>query len=85
MNKAPLVTAVIITILLGFIKTSNNEAEKLVSPGIDMPVRETPTPTPTPAQFFYNSSTNLKDELDTVNPEVKSTDFQNLKAPLPSL
>lgn len=38
-----------------------------------------PTPTPTPIIFHFDKSTDLKSELDTINPEVKDDDFDNLK------
>lgn len=44
-------------------------------------VKATPTitPTPTPVEFNFDSSTDLKQELELVNPEVKKTDFEPLE------
>lgn len=39
----------------------------------------TPTPSPTPIQFHFDSSTNLKQELDSVNPLVQDDKIDQLK------
>lgn len=43
------------------------------------------TPTPTPPIFNYNRSTNLKEELEKVSPQVDSSDFVELKKLINSL
>lgn len=35
----------------------------------------TPIPSPTPKTFKFDSSTDLRQELDTVNPQVLNSDF----------
>lgn len=59
------------------------EQAKLVSPDIfrKLTTQTTPTPIPTPTikQFKFDASTNLEVELETVNPEVKENDFDELK------
>lgn len=47
-------------------------------PFIEQPT-STPTPTPTPIIFHFDKSTNLKSELETINPEVQDNDFDSLK------
>lgn len=39
----------------------------------------TPSIIPTPIQYNFNKSTDLKGELDTINPEVLDSDFNSLK------
>lgn len=38
----------------------------------------TPSPSPTPAVFKFDKSTDLKSELQTVNPKVEDNDFESL-------
>lgn len=38
-----------------------------------------PTPTPTPREFKFDSSTDLKQELDFINPQVLDSDFEGLE------
>jgi hypothetical protein len=47
--------------------------------------QEVVTPTPTPISFSYAASTDLKEELNSVSPEVQDSDFESLKNLLPSL
>lgn len=50
---------------------------KLASPfsGAPSPI-PTPIPSPTPKTFNFDSSTDLKGELETVNPQVLDSDFE---------
>lgn len=38
----------------------------------------TPTPSPTPIEYRFDKTTDLKQELETINPEVLNSDFDNL-------
>jgi len=38
-------------------------------------IMPSPSPSPKPKTFQFNSSTNLKSELDSVNPEILDSDF----------
>lgn len=37
------------------------------------------TPTPTPRQFQFNKDTDLKSELESVDPKAEDNDFSSLK------
>ena len=56
---------------------------RLVSPEIFGKVMQKVEPTittnPKPKQFKFDSSTNLEQELDSVNPKVHDSDFEQLK------
>lgn len=70
-----------ILIFLGnlFLNKSRAEtnSEKLtILPGQN--INPTPTKIQTP-EYNYTSSTNLKEELNTINPEILNSDFESLK------
>lgn len=48
---------------------------KLVNPG-NMDNIPTSTPTPTATQYHFDKITDLKKELDSVNPKVEDSDFK---------
>lgn len=50
-----------------------NKSAKLTSP-VTNPVAS-PSPSPTPTVFKFDSSTDLKKELDSINPQVLDSDF----------
>jgi hypothetical protein len=56
----------------------------LVSPVVDKfsESKKTPAPTPkpTPKAFEFNESINLEDELETINPGIKESDFAQLQS-----
>ncbi len=73
MKKIILITGVIILVMIWLL--SGKKDGNLVGP--------TPTPAPTPIPtpnapktFQFDSSTDLKVELDKVNPQILDTDFQ---------
>lgn len=85
MNKKIIFPILFLIILMGIFlgfKTSNN----LNSPGFTKIFTKTaiskPTPEPTPATpvapttFQFSQTTDLKSELDKVNPEVLDSDFE---------
>lgn len=88
--KNKFLTIFLVLILIGififlgnifFGKTSDNltspvENNLLQKAGLQ---KITPTPTPTPIQYNFDKSTDLQKELDTINPEVLDSDFDNLK------
>lgn len=80
-------TIILILIILIFLKGNQKSLEKLVTPAtpVTVEVKITPSPTQSPIPTSYNKSTDLKKELDSVNPEVKDSDFENLKNLLPLL
>lgn len=77
-NKKILIIAAIIIVGILLLKLSSNKSENLVNPQISAP-SETPFPDPTPIvpkTFKFDSSTDLKMELDKVNPQILDSDFQ---------
>ncbi len=71
-----------IFILAGFFIFGDNKSDKLVSSVTNSITKTpTPTPTPTPPPIIYNfdESTDLKKELETINPKVLDSDFDSLK------
>lgn len=50
-----------------------NKSAKLTSP-VTSPVAS-PSPSPAPTVFKFDSSTDLKKELDNINPQVLDSDF----------
>lgn len=76
----PITIAIVILMAL----ISGRENDRLVAPGIlqnltkpKLVSSSTPVPTPsTPKTFQFDSSTDLKMELEKVNPEVLDSDFE---------
>ena len=66
--------------LLGIFVFRKTDTQTLVS-SINSAKNQTiqPTPTPTPQVFLFDKTTDLKSELDSINPEVLDSDFDNLK------
>lgn len=65
-----------------FDKTSSDNLASPVGKNILQTVglqKTTPAATPTPIQYNFSKSTDLKGELDSINPEVLDSDFSNLK------
>lgn len=87
MRNSLLIAATILLILIIsiFLKGNQKSLEKLITPATPITVEITPSPTQSPMPTSYNKSTDLKKELDSVNPEVKDSDFENLKNLLPLL
>lgn len=84
--KNSLLTIILIIILLGiFILAgififSDKTSDKLISSVASSVTQQpTPTPTPTPIIYNFNESTDLKKELETINPQVLDSDFDSLK------
>lgn len=74
-----------VIMLFGFLIKGGGVSQNLVSPKEeDLPKPEA-TPSPTPVEFHFDKSTNLKMELEEVNPQVKDSDFQDLEKLIPSL
>lgn len=86
MNKIIVITVIIIIIILlivSYLTIVNNEVKSnvlLLSPLSQILKRSEPTSTPTPRvkQFKFDSSTNLERVLESVNPEVRPEDFEEL-------
>lgn len=89
--KNRLLTIVLLLILIGFFVFLGNlifrglNSQKLTSPDGKTTVQNitsqiiTPSPTITPIEYHFDKSTDLKKELDTINPEVLDIDFNPLK------
>lgn len=79
-NKVIVLLLVVLVGLVIYFLINKNNSDTLVSPG-GLLYKVTPTPpsTPTPIEYHFDSSTNLKQELNSINPKVETTDFDNLK------
>jgi hypothetical protein len=82
-SKIPAVVAVILVviILLTIVNNMNNKNGGLVSPFLGKAASKTVLPSQTPSynppkEIKYDSSTDLKKELESVNPQVLDEDFQ---------
>ncbi len=77
--KKILIIAVIITLgILLWLKLAGNKSHNLVNPQILTP-SETSSPVPTPSvpkTFNFDSSTDLKVELEKVSPQILDSDFE---------
>ena len=73
----------VIFLMAKFVLAPQGWQPNLVSPGsvgkVAQKVEPTITPTPKPKQFEFDSSTNLEQELESVNPAVRDSDFDQLK------
>ena len=73
----------VISLTAKFVLAPRGFQTNLVSPEIFGKVIQraepTITPAPKPKQFKFNSSTSLEQELDSVNPVVHDSDFEQLK------
>lgn len=86
MSKSKIVTAVLILLLVVvswmIVQYMANRDKSLVNPGIGrIGVESTLSPSLVPAynppqEIKYDSSTDLKQELETVNPQVLDSDFE---------
>ncbi len=70
-----------ITIITVILTLGQPSSGNLVAPGFmnsfGEKVESSPSPSPTPEGFKFDSSTDLKKELDQVNPQVLDSDFVN--------
>lgn len=79
--KTKIIIAITITVV-GFMgiklatKQDGNMATPKFSEVLNSQISSTPIPTPTIKQFKFDSATDLKKELDSINPEVLDSDFQ---------
>ena len=79
MKKIIFVTLILIIGYVLFIMAQGGSPKELVNPNFSqMITKSTPTPTPKPTlkTFQFDSSTDLKSELEKVNPKVLDSDFQ---------
>ncbi len=89
-NRKVIISLLVLTLLAAIYLTlakntvTGGENKGLISPlqsifeRVVTPQSPTPIPTPTPQTFKFDSSTDLKLELDSINPEVKEADFNDL-------
>ncbi|MDD5416159.1 MAG: hypothetical protein PHE48_04110 [Candidatus Daviesbacteria bacterium] len=85
MSKSKIVTAVLILLLVGvlflFIKYMGKGDRLLVNPGVEKAASQSTFPPSTssynpPQEIKYDSSTDLKKELDSIDPQVLESDFE---------
>lgn len=74
-RKIIAISILIIVVGMFWVVLSGNKSDKLANPS---PVpTDTPAPTPNaPKTFKFDSSTDLKAELEKVNPQVLDSDFE---------
>lgn len=85
-KKIVIVIIILIGVSLGYFLTRSDSSEGLVSPGLNVliPGQETTKEPAVPAynppkEVKYDSSTNLQQQLETVDPQVLDSDFDQLK------
>jgi len=86
MNKKTIVYAIIvlfIIIILIIVKNINKTNGELTNPGLVTTTGQDTAPTTAPAynppkEIKYNESTDLKKELESINPEVLDSDFEGI-------
>lgn len=97
--KTKLIISVIVVFLIAFLGSivvkSKVKNQNLISPNFVSFFNKTQQPSPAtlgeaeninpPAEFKFDSNTNLKGELDTINPQVAEDDFQALDQIIGSL
>lgn len=72
MNKFWLVVAVLVVLIFVFLGSKKNT--NLVKPAET--VAPTTIPTSIPKQYKFDGSTDLKKELESINPQVLEADFE---------
>ncbi len=83
MRSRLLVVVVILGLAGGYLYFQKGQSEPLQ---VKSPVASNePTATPTPIQYHYDKNTNLKTELESVNPQVNSDDFTQVKSVISSI
>ncbi len=86
MNKHKILLIIIVMILITIIVFSviRKKTTLLVSPVFKQDIAKQSSPTPSissynpPPEVKYDSSTDLVQELEAVNPEVEASDFESL-------
>lgn len=78
MSKRIIFIIAIIIIIVGILwfGLRGRVQKNLVNPQILQTESPSPSPSQTPKTFKFDSSTNLKMELEKVNPEVLDSDFE---------
>lgn len=83
-NKWWIILIVFITVIVVMIFVRNRETTSLISPNPSQPT-STPESSPTtipsatpniPKTYNFDSSTDLKKELESINPQVLDSDFE---------
>ena len=72
-KKISIIAAITIVGIM-WLGLNGNKAKNFVNPQIPAP-SETPAPPQAPKTFQFDSSTDLKAELEKVNPQVLDSDF----------
>lgn len=81
MKNKLLIVALLAVVIFVIIKLAFPVKNKLVSPGIDSVASPIPSAVSVPAnnppkEIKYDSSTDLQKELDSVNPQIIDSDFE---------
>lgn len=81
MNKKILIAIILIILFtLGYLVINNNKKNnQLLSPNskkVESFVAPSIIPSPKPKTFKFDRNTDLKKELESINPEVLESDFQ---------
>lgn len=80
MKSRVLIIGIIAFILVGLVVIQMNNSSKKITSSLKSSSNQiiNSTPTPTPVKIIYNKTTDLKKELETVNPRVEESDFTEL-------
>ena len=81
MNKKLLVVIIIFATAVGFLFFLSKNKTELVDPNFNKVVNQESFPTPVPPEagpktFNFDASTDLKTELESVNPQILDSDFE---------
>ncbi|MBI2086365.1 hypothetical protein HYT74_03425 [Candidatus Daviesbacteria bacterium] len=78
MSKQKLAIVIIlflVVVVFIFVKSTANKNRSLTNPGLFTPLPSASSYNP-PKEIKYDSSTDLKKELDSINPQVLDSDFE---------
>ena len=71
-----LMILLLVVVLFTIVKYAVNGNRTLISPvPLSIPIPQTPSYNP-PVEIKYDSSTDLKKELENINPQVSDSDFE---------
>ncbi len=81
-NKILIATIIIVIVGVFLIVLKGTVSNKMVSPSLNLIPKQlaSPLPSPTPvshipAQYNFDASTDLKKELESINPQILDSDF----------
>lgn len=79
MNKQKLTIVIILFLVVAvfiFVKSTANKNKSLINPGLSTPSPAASSSYNPPEHVQYDSSTDLKKELESINPQVSEGDFE---------